>query len=119
MTKVKILFSFIAFIFGTFLFTIFVHYQCVYPLNAHFIRPEDYPLIGRHQPLYLYFGSVIGMIAVALTIFINNLSPKEVASIKLNEDKSKLEIKKCDIGLVQSQINQSSLLKDSKFKVKM
>lgn len=116
----KILFSFIAFIFGTFLFTIFVHYQFVYSLSVHFIRPEDYPLIGRYLPFYLYWGSVIGMIAVALTIFVTILSPTEVTSIKLNEDKGKLEIKKSAIiGLVQSQINQSSLLKDSKVKVKM
>ena len=56
----KVLFSFIALVLGTFLFTVFVHYQFVYSLNIRFIKPEEYPLIGNYMPFYFYWGSVIG-----------------------------------------------------------
>ena len=48
------------------------------------------------------------------------LSPAEVTSVKLNDDKGILEIKKSAIvGIVQSQLDQSNLLRDSKVNVKM
>lgn len=80
----KVLFSFIALVLGTFLFTVFVH----------FIKPEEYPLIGNYMPFYFYWGSVIGMAILALVILWIILRPTEVTSIKLSEDKGKLEIKK-------------------------
>lgn len=90
----KVLFSFIALVLGTFLFTVFVHYQFVYSLNIRFIKPEEYPLIGNYMPFYFYWGSVIGMAILALVILWIILRPTEVTSIKLSEDKGKLEIKK-------------------------
>ncbi|MCF7547103.1 alkaline shock response membrane anchor protein AmaP [Enterococcus faecium] len=92
----KVLFSFIALVLGTFLFTVFVHYQFVYSLNIRFIKPEEYPLIGNYMPFYFYWGSVIGMAILALVILWIILRPTEVTSIKLSEDKGKLEIKKRD-----------------------
>ena len=116
----KVLFSFIALVLGTFLFTVFVHYQFVYSLNIRFIKPEEYPLIGNYMPFYFYWGSVIGMAILALVILWIILRPTEVTSIKLSEDKGKLEIKKSAIvGLIQSQVSQTNLLNDSKVKVKM
>lgn len=102
----KVLFSFIALVLGTFLFTVFVHYQFVYSLNIRFIKPEEYPLIGNYMPFYFYWGSVIGMAILALVILWIILRPTEVTSIKLSEDKGKLEIKKSAIvGLIQSQVS--------------
>ena len=99
----KVLFSFIALVLGTFLFTVFVHYQFVYSLNIRFIKPEEYPLIGNYMPFYFYWGSVIGMAILALVILWIILRPTEVTSIKLSEDKGKLEIKKSAIvGLIES-----------------
>lgn len=116
----KVLFSFIALVLGTFLFTVFVHYQFVYSLNIRFIKPEEYSLIGNYMPFYFYWGSVIGMAILALVILWIILRPTEVTSIKLSEDKGKLEIKKSAIvGLIQSQVSQTNLLNDSKVKVKM
>lgn len=116
----KVLFSLIALIFATFLFVVFVHYQFVYPLNVYLIKPEDYPIIGSYLPFYLYWGSLIGMVVIALAIIGIIFKPTEVTSIKLSEGKGKLEIKKSAIaGIVQAQLAQSNLLKDSKIKVKM
>ena len=116
----KVLFSFIALVLGTFLFTVFVHYQFVYSLNIRFIKPEEYPLIGNYMPFYFYWGSVIGMAILALVILWIILRPTEVTSIKLSEDKGKLEIKKSAIvGLIQSQVSQTNLLNDSKIKVRI
>lgn len=116
----KVLFSFIALVLGTFLFTVFVHYQFVYSLNIRFIKPEEYPLIGEYMPFYFYWGSVTGMAILALVILWIILRPTEVMSIKLSEDKGKLEIKKnAIVGLIQSQVSQTNLLNDSKVKVKM
>ncbi|WP_103572729.1 alkaline shock response membrane anchor protein AmaP, partial [Escherichia coli] len=57
---------------------------------------------------------------LALVILWIILRPTEVTSIKLSEDKGKLEIKKSAIvGLIQSQVSQTNLLNDSKVKVKM
>ena len=72
------------------------------------------------MPFYFYWGSVIGMAILALVILWIILRPTEVTSIKLSEDKGKLEIKKSAIvGLIQSQVSQTNLLNDSKVKVKM
>ena len=73
----KVLFSFIALVLGTFLFTVFVHYQFVYSLNIRFIKPEEYPLIGNYMPFYFYWGSVIGMAILALVILWIILRPTE------------------------------------------
>lgn len=114
------LFTFIALIFGTFLFAVFVHYQFIYPLNVYFIKPEDYPILGSYIPFYLYWGSLIGMVMLVLAIIGIVFKPTEVTSIKLSEGKGKLEIKKSAIaGIVKVQLSQSNLLKDSKIKVKM
>ena len=60
------------------------------------------------------------MAILALVILWIILRPTEVTSIKLSEDKGKLEIKKSAIvGLIQSQVSQTNLLNDSKVKVKM
>ncbi|MEY8699335.1 alkaline shock response membrane anchor protein AmaP [Enterococcus faecalis] len=116
----KFLFSFIALIFGTFLFAVFVHYQFVYSLPIQFIKFEEYPFIGNYIPLYLYWGSIIGMVFILLVILGIVLSPAEITSVKLNDDNGILEIKKSAIvGIVQSQLAQSNLLKDSKVNVKM
>ncbi|NSN12593.1 alkaline shock response membrane anchor protein AmaP [Enterococcus faecalis] len=116
----KVLFSLSALIFATFLFVVLVHYQFVYPLNVYFIKPEDYPIIGSYLPFYLYWGSLIGMVVIALAIIGIIFKPTEVTSIKLSEGKGKLEIKKSAIAsMVQAQLVQSNLLKDSKIKVKM
>ena len=116
----KILFSFIALIFGTFLFAVFVHYQSMYSLHIQFIKFEEYPFIGNYIPLYLYWGSIIGMLIILLIILGIFLRPVEITSVKLNDDKGILEIKKSAIvGIVQSQVAQSNLLNDSKVNVKM
>lgn len=116
----KFLFSFIALIFGSFLFAVFVHYQFVYSSPIQLILPEEYPIIGTYIPLYFYWGSVIGMAIIILAILGIIFSPTEITSIKLNDDKGKLEIKKSAIsGIVRSQVSQSNLLKDSKVNVKM
>lgn len=116
----KVLFSLVALIFATFLFALLVHYQFVYPLNVYFIKPEDYPFIGSYLPFYLYWGSLVGMVMIALAIIGIIFKPTEVTSIKLSEGRGKLEIKKSAIvGIVQAQLSQSNLLKDSKIKVKM
>lgn len=110
----------VALIFATFLFALLVHYQFVYPLNVYFIKPEDYPFIGSYLPFYLYWGSLVGMVMIALAIIGIIFKPTEVTSIKLSEGRGKLEIKKSAIvGIVQAQLSQSNLLKDSKIKVKM
>ncbi|HGW6233483.1 TPA: hypothetical protein ACNHTJ_002988 [Enterococcus faecalis] len=90
----KILFSFIALIFGTFLFAVFVHYQSMYSLPIQFIKFEEYPFIGNYIPLYLYWGSIIGMLIILLIILGIFLRPVEITSVKLNDDKGILEIKK-------------------------
>ncbi|NST21496.1 alkaline shock response membrane anchor protein AmaP, partial [Enterococcus faecalis] len=78
------------------------------------------PFIGNYIQLYLYWGSVIGMVFILLFILGIVLSPAEVTSVKLNDDKGILEIKKSAIvGIVQSQLDQSNLLRDSKVNVKM
>lgn len=116
----KILFSFISLVFGTFLFAVFVHYQFMYSLPIYFIKFEEYPFIGNYIQLYLYWGSVIGMVFILLFILGIVLSPAEVTSVKLNDDKGISEIKKSAIvGIVQSQLDQSNLLRDSKVNVKM
>ncbi|EHB5085162.1 alkaline shock response membrane anchor protein AmaP [Enterococcus faecalis] len=116
----KVLFSLIALIFATFLFAVLVHYQFVYPLNVYFIKPEDYPIVGSYLPFYLYWGSLIGMVMIALAIIGIVFKPTEVTSIKLSEGNGKLEIKKSAIvGILKAQLSQSDLLKDSKIKVKM
>lgn len=70
------------------------------------------------MPFYFYWGSVIGMAILALVILWIILRPTEVTSIKLSEDKGKLEIKKSAIvGLIQSQVSQTNLLNDSKVKM--
>lgn len=108
----KVLFSFIALVLGTFLFTVFVRYQFVYSLNIQFIKPEEYPLIGDYLPFYFYWGSVTGMAILALVILWIILRPTEVTSIKLSEDKGKLEIKKSAIvGLIHSWVSQKNLFK--------
>lgn len=101
----KVLFSLIALIFATFLFAVLVHYQFVYPLNVYFIKPEDYPIIGSYLPFYLYWGSLVGMVMIALAIIGIIFKLTEVTSIKLSEGKGKLEIKKSAIaGIVQAQL---------------
>lgn len=116
----KTLFSFIGLIFETFLIAVFVHYQFVYSLNIRFVDPQDYPFIGSLLPFYLYWVSLIGIVMIALAIIGILFKPTEVTAIKLSEGKGKLEIKKSAIaGVVQSQLFQTNLLKDSKIKVKM
>lgn len=88
------LFSFIALIFETFLFTNFVHYQFVYLINDHFIKPEDYPILGSYLPSYLYCGSLVGMTMLGLAIVGFLFKPTEVTAIKSSGGKGKLEIKK-------------------------
>ena len=77
-----------------FLFAVFVHYQFMYSLPIYFIKFEEYPFIGNYIQLYLYWGSVIGMVFILLFILGIVLSPAEVTSVKLNDDKGILEIKK-------------------------
>ena len=66
----------------------------------------------------MYWGSVIGMVFILLFILGIVLSPAEVTSVKLNDDKGILEIKSAIVGIVQSQLDQSNLLRDSKVNVK-
>jgi len=73
----KILFSFISLVFGTFLFAVFVHYQFMYSLPIYFIKFEEYPFIENYIQLYLYWGSVIGMVFILLFILGIVLSPAE------------------------------------------
>ena len=62
----------------------------------------------------MYWGSVIGMVFILLFILGIVLSPAEVTSVKLNDDKGILEIKKAIVGIVQSQLDQSNLLRIQK-----
>lgn len=66
----------------------------MYSLPIYFIKFEEYPFIENYIQLYLYWGSVIGMVFILLFILGIVLSPAEVTSVKLNDDKGILEIKK-------------------------
>ena len=114
----KILFSFISLVLEL-LFAVFVHYQFMYSLPIYFIKFEEYPFIGNYIQLYLYWGSVIGMVFILLFILGIVLSPAEVTSVKLNDDKGILEIKKCYCRNCSVAIRSVQFIKGFKSKCKM
>ena len=90
----------------------------MYSLPIYFIKFEEYPFIENYIQLYLYWGSVIGMVFILLFILGIVLSPAEVTSVKLNDDKGILEIKKCYCRNCSVAIRSVQFIKDSKVNVK-
>ena len=91
----------------------------MYSLPIYFIKFEEYPFIGNYIQLYLYWGSVIGMVFILLFILGIVLSPAEVTSVKLNDDKGILEIKKCYCRNCSVAIRSVQFIKGFKSKCKM